>query len=64
MHLCGNSGLNRELILEMQAILGSKDPFVTENYIPSLGKASDGDLNSYTVQETLALKSILKNKKL
>ena len=48
----------------MQVILGSKDPFVTENYIPSLGKASDGDLNSYTVQETLALKSILKNKKL
>jgi len=64
VHLCDHPGLNRELILEIQAILGSKDPFVTENYIPILGQASDGDLNSYTVQETLALKYILKNKKL
>jgi hypothetical protein len=62
--MCGNPGLSRKLILEIQAILGSKDSLVPENHIPSFGKARDGDFNSYTVQETLALKSILKNKKL
>jgi hypothetical protein len=64
VHLCRNPGLSRELILEIQGTLGSLDPFVSENYIPSLGKIGDGELNSYSVQETLALKSILKNKKL
>ena len=49
VHLCGNPGLSRELILEIQVTLGSKDPFKPENYIPSLKKEGDVELSSYAV---------------
>jgi hypothetical protein len=64
VHFCGNPGISRELICDIQLKLGSKDPFVPENHIQGLGKVNDGELNSFTVQETLLLKSIIKNKKL
>lgn len=64
IHLCGNPGLSRELIYEIAKMLESKDPFMPENHITNLSKKNDGDLNSYTVQEILTLKSELKRKKL